>query len=616
MVENKSQVEVFIVKIQNPERMIRQGALKELLEFCRDESNLTHENAMELFDSLYLAITKCYSDRFEMCRSLACSIISEIVAKIERNYYYLEQLVPVIAKRFTSNDKVEESEELRLQLLKQLNFIIGKYVDFNATGTIRDNDDADPILKPYNDIIDILKESLLDSYPAILRESCEVVKATANASPSFHYRAESLVNPLAALLHHRHSPVRIAVVEALGVVALNIHTNVEAVKKIIMAITPLVMDSNAFVRRECGRVGCLFLMKLRDRYSLFERILPLVLCGLDDETAEVRDEIARLFTAAGELYYRENEADLQDLEIIDSIPDNYPSHLVRPTLGCRALVKRALQVLNSILHEMEDWKDEVRLHSTKLLMQVVVHCESNLETKYYDINAVLCKTCQDKETEVSKCALEVAKLVGFFVNPTVWTKYLFDEMKVRQSKLGMVKCAAALFESSFHEKRYETLSQFAEIFLDSAFCRCNNESFQVEFMRLLNILIEGLDEESDGKTFANFYIVALSSTTVSYDNEVIRTLGIETLQKLSEKSSNPIKSIDELHEKYLKNALDTLCLLDGASTSDQLEQAEILYGIICLCSFQVRDEKKVYCAERRNLTIKKKSQLISFYENS
>lgn len=593
MVENKMLVEVWIVKIQNHERMIRQGALKELLDFCRNENNLTPENSMEMFDSLYLVLTKCYSDRFEMCRNLACSIITEIVTRIERNYYYLEQLVPVIAKRFTSNENAEESEEMRLQLLKQLHFIIGKYTEFDKTGTIRGHTDGDdPMLKPYNDIIDVLKESLQDNYPAILRESCDVIKVTAAASPSFHYRAESLVNPLAALLHHRHSPIRIAAIEALGIVALNIYSNTEAVKRIIQRISPLVMDLQPYVRRECGRVGCLFLMKLRDRYGLFERILPLVLTGLNDETTEVRDEIRKLWIDAGELYYKENQADLQDLEVIDNIPDNYPSQLQRPTLGCRAMVKRALQVLNSILHEMEDWKEDVRLHATKLLMQVVIHCESNLETKYYDINAVLCKTCQDKDNEVSECALEVARLVGFFVNPATWTKYLFDELKIRQSKLGVVKCASAMFDASFNENRYAKLNQLSELLLDSSFCHSNNEIFQSEFMKFLKIVIRGVDDENDEETFKNFYIVILSSTTVSYDNENIRTLGIETLHELCSTSTR-IKSVNKLHEKYLKNALDTLTLLDSANNSDQFEQVAILYGIICLCSFQVR--KKSNC---------------------
>lgn len=279
MADNKAKLDNWIVTIQNQDRMTRQRGLKELLDFCRNEGNLTNENSMEVFDSVYLILIKCYSDRFEMCRSLSCLIVSEIVKFLEQNDYYLSLLVPVIAKRLATQDVIEESEEMRLQLLQQLNFIISKYQDLNSTGTVRGKADGeDPLLKPYNDIVDILKACLFDSYPAVLKECCAIIKVTANASPSFHYRAESLADPLINLLKHRQSPVRIAAIEALGVVTLNIYSNADLIKRILKDLSPIVMDSAPFVRREIGRVGCLFLLELKDRYSFFERILPLVLC--------------------------------------------------------------------------------------------------------------------------------------------------------------------------------------------------------------------------------------------------------------------------------------------------------------------------------------------------
>lgn len=286
MADIKAKLEGWLVRIQNQERMVRQKGLKELLEFCATEGNLTSENSVEIFDSVYLCLIKCYSDKFEMCRSFACSIVSEILKNLEQNDYYLSLLVPVItrrvlAKRLATQDVVEESEELRLQLLKQLNFIINKYKELNLTGTVRwsnHSDGEDRLLKPYNDIVDILKSCLHDSYPAILKECCEIIKVTAIASPSFHYRAEALADPLMNLLKHRHSPIRTAAVESLGIVAINIQSNAELIKRTLKELSPVVMDPVPFVRREVGRVGCLFLMKLRDRYSFFERILPLVLC--------------------------------------------------------------------------------------------------------------------------------------------------------------------------------------------------------------------------------------------------------------------------------------------------------------------------------------------------
>ncbi|KAG5672460.1 hypothetical protein PVAND_002587 [Polypedilum vanderplanki] len=584
MEEYKEKIESWIVKIQNQERMIRQRALKEFLEFCQNESNLTSDNAIEVFDSSYLCLIKCYSDRFEMCRSLACSIITEILKHLQQNDYYLSLLVPVIGKRLASLEIVEESEEMRLQLLKQLNFIINKYKDLNSTGTVKTiKEGEDRLLKPYNEIIDILKVRLMDTYPAILNECCEIIKITAIASPSFHYRAEVLVTPLTTLLKHRHSNIRIVAIEALGIVALNIYTNLDVVRKIVKDISPLLMDPVPFVRRECGRVGCMFLKKLRDRYSLFEQIIPLVLCCLTDEIQEVRDEIENLWIEAGDLYYEENQVELQPLVLVDTIPDNYPELITnRPTLGCRALVRKSLRVLNAVLHEMEDWKEDVRLHATKLLMQIVIHSEEHLTTKYYDINAVLCKTCQDQEIQIAKLALQVANIIGYFVNQKTWSKYAFEELRTRQNKLGIIKCIDALYENSKDKERFDNLYELTEILLDTSICHSDSDKLQMELFQLLRNLIPGVSIDNDNLV-KNFYVIALKTTSMAmaYDNKALRNEGINILKLIDTKCNNR-DNLSLMHSKYLKATLGTLDLLDKANN----EQVMILYGIICICGFE------------------------------
>lgn len=589
MDENKQKLEVWIVKMQNQERMVRQGALKEFLEFCQKAGNLSSENSIEIFDFTYLCLIKCYSDRFEMCRSLSCSIITEMLKHLEQNDYYLGLLVPVIAKRLAVQEVVEESEEMRLQLLKQLYFIIDKYKDLNITGSVRAHSDGDDrLLKPYNDIIDILKICLMDSYPAILKECCEIIELVAIASPSFHYRAEALANPLVTMFKHRHSTIRVAAIKALGIVALNIHSNADMIKRIIKEISPLVMDPVPSVRRECGRVGCQFLLKMRDRYSHFERILPLVLCCLSDEIDEVREEIQKSWEHAGELYYEENQTELQNLNLIESSLDNYPKLIEkRPSIGCRALVRKSLQVLNSILHEMEDWKEDVRLHSTKLLMQIVIHSEDHLSTKYYDINAVLCKTCQDSDPAVAKLALQVAEVIGFFVNQATWSKYIFEELKTRQSKLGIIKCLNTLYRASYDENRFGNLLELTEILLDSSICHNTSSIFQTELIQLLDALIYGISSSTvDNKENIerNFYIITLKMTSIAYDNDTIRSKGMTTLNHIVNECM--LENLSRMHKKHLKGALDTLDLLDKAN-NESSEQVMILYGIICICGVEV-----------------------------
>jgi dynein assembly factor 5, axonemal len=294
----------------------------------------------------------------------------------------------------------------------------------------------------------------------------------------------------------------------------------------------------------------------------------------------VRVEIQEKWEEAGELYYKENQSELQDLELIDTEPKNYPVIIPkRPKIGCRALVRRSLQVLNSVLHEMEDWKEDVRLHSTKLLMQIVIHSEDHLATKYYDINAVLCKTCQDQEADVAKIALQVAALVGYFTKQETWSKYAFEETKIRQNKTGCIKCLNALYQNSYDEKKFENLSQLMEILLDSSICHNNSENFQSELIKLMHTLLPGVKIDDD-EMIRKFYIIILKTTAISFDNISVRDAGMSLLKLLSENCN--AESLSKMHETYLKSALKTLEFDKGYD-----EHISILCGIICICGFEV-----------------------------
>lgn len=251
------------------ERGQRQSALKKLLKYC--ESELTEENCLTIFDLVYLHILKCYADESEKCRSLATSIVSEILQKLPRNDFYLNYIVPAIARRIGRPELVEPSEEMRLQWLQQLNDIVGRY-------QTTDEDSTDYLLKVYNDLMDILKKTLTDPFPVAQRESCEVVKLLSTATPSFHYQAEALVKPLLLMLKHKQSANRTVAIETLGIICQHITTNTECILNVITELRLLLLDSNPSVRRECGRVGGKMMLHLRDRYSHFDRILPLVLC--------------------------------------------------------------------------------------------------------------------------------------------------------------------------------------------------------------------------------------------------------------------------------------------------------------------------------------------------
>lgn len=68
-------------------------------------------------------------------------------------------------------------------------------------------------------------------------------------------------------------------------------------------------------------------MELRDRYSWWFRIIPLILTGLHDEVKEIREKAETLWSEAGRKFLEENESDEKIKEKVDFLSEtleHYP----------------------------------------------------------------------------------------------------------------------------------------------------------------------------------------------------------------------------------------------------------------------------------------------------
>ncbi|XP_035894590.1 dynein assembly factor 5, axonemal [Anopheles stephensi] len=585
--------ESFCAAVQNPDRMVRQRALKNFeVNFIRDIAS--DEECSRLYDETYLHILRCYGDRFESVRTLAVSVMDVLLGKLPTNDYYLGCIVPVLVKRIGQAETIEESEELRLQMLEQLEMLVVKYSD-------PDGSHGDPLLKVFDSVVDILIKTLRDPYPAAQKKSCEIVIALAEATPSLHYRAEVLVEPAKSILPHRHSANRIAAVETLGVLSLHILSNGDRVSEIIMAVSPLLMDDVPYVRRACGRVGCVMLQKLRDRYSFFHRILPLVLNCLCDETAEVREDIKAGWKKVGELYYTENETELSKVALIEKLPVGFPvDRYERPTIACRAIVQRSLRVVNLVLHEMEEWKENIRLHATKLLKQIVLHAESAFSTLFVEVNPVLAKTCMDAEKSIVQEALNVCELMGILLDYETWSQHVLSTFR-KYPTIGQLRCMRTLFASCVQdEAKSKDVRKFAALLLDPDVCHNHQDAtYQREVLEFCTILaavgqkrdklISGLEEISvteshDGEQQTlerTLYTVALKMVAFCQgieEKSLVRDFGVEVLRQLD-------NDLDRLHQHHLASVLCSIGHLDSEN-SDASTSILLLCGIVSMCGFQ------------------------------
>lgn len=206
MIKSKQiEFDLILRNIQCSDRVKRQSALQQLYEIVQVETN---DELKVILDQIYLHLLKCYSDRYESIRSLAIAIVSQVLMNIENYEHFFEEIiVPAIRKRIGLSEMLEPSEEIQLQLLKQIHEIVVKF---------RSNGKENSMCRLYNDVIDIVLRNLSNCFADAQRQCCGIIKELANATEQFHMKAEYLVEPLILMLKHRQSNSRILAIETLG----------------------------------------------------------------------------------------------------------------------------------------------------------------------------------------------------------------------------------------------------------------------------------------------------------------------------------------------------------------------------------------------------------------
>ncbi|XP_011292211.1 dynein axonemal assembly factor 5 [Musca domestica] len=583
-------LEEICIKLQSNERRVKLGALEDLQMKCRNRQEFSDDNIMEIYDECYLHLLKCYSDKYESVRDQSVETVNEFMERLPPNDFHLLNIVSSLAERLGQQETVEESEEIRLSFVKQLNKQVERYIQTGNKCSIQGCVD---------DIVRILIKVLKDPYPAVQREACRCVTLLASSIDSHYFRnhSESLAKALYGMLNHKHSQARIAAVNALGYVALHIDAG-EALSRLLMEVSPLLMDSMPLVRRECGELGIRLLLELRDRYSYFERLIPLVLCCLKDESPEVREYILPLWVKCGKQYYDENEAELSKQEIADLPPANYPVDIKRPTIGCRAIVQRSLRLLNLITRESSDWKENVRLHSLKLLYQFVLHAEAAMTAKFFEIYPDVARACRDNEHIVAQEACNLADLMGRLLNYDDWCEHGFDGL-VKNAKEGYLKCFYYMYKSALKIK-FDDHVRLMDLLVKPDFSQTLKSGFQMYILLMNETVLDKTENEaiysadcsSDlceklDSLHRNCYtstikVMALSLESEQSNGEELQTKGNTILEAIAKRYNF---TVDDLHEKYFANALKYVDSID-AHLDALSEPILLLYGLIKLGQFR------------------------------
>ncbi|XP_041674803.1 dynein assembly factor 5, axonemal [Drosophila eugracilis] len=563
--------------LQGTDRRQKTTVLGDLRDKIKDSpKSVSTERLADIFDELYLHLLKSYHDRFESVRDHAVQAVNAFLGILPPMDFHLMNVVSTLAERMGQAETVEPSEEIRLQYISQLNLMVCQYAKMGNVGVFREC---------YPLVVKILIKSIKDEYPVVQREGCTTLVNLARVAESLELRPhiDSLLVALYGMLNHKHAQARISAVEAIGRLSLHMDASGEGMRRLFNEVSPLLMDTMPLVRREVGQMGILMLMELLDRYSFFERILPLVLCCLKDESPEVLNHIYPQWVECGKLYFNENEAELTKQEISDLPAENYPENVKRPTIGCRALVQRSLRLLSLITRETSDWKDNVRLHALKLLYQFVLHAEAAMTAKFFEIYGDLAHACIDPVAEVSAEAAKVADLMGRLLSYDAWIDHGFDGLE-RFARESYMRCFYHMFTSALGGT-YDQLLKLAKLLRTTDYSHTLKPTFQLYILKLLDTIIDkslqidaGYDELME--LYESVYVTAFKVMALSYSINSNGNEDVNRGQMLIERIVDLEKTtIAKIHERWFHLALKDVENLDAA-LEENSEPVMMLDGLI------------------------------------
>ncbi|KAJ8911640.1 hypothetical protein NQ315_005985 [Exocentrus adspersus] len=479
--------------IQSSDRRIRRQAYIDLREFIT-RNNLGDDILCSMFYEIHIYILSGIRDNAESVRSQTIQFLNYlIVEKLPLNDFYLTYIFPVLLERIGSAELIEESEEIRFQLVQFLNAVILKYSNSSQ-------------LKPFlNDCILILAETVKDKYPAVKELSCTTIVRLAKALPNdFHKQAESLIKPVLSCLTHQRYKVRLEAVNAVGEII--IHSTYKGLDEVVGPLAERLFDQIYVIRLAVAKIAGRWLLEYRDRYSYFYKILPLILTCLNDDVEEIRLESTLLWEKIGTQYQEENEKDLKDeLDYLFTLPKYYPENMKRPNLGCRILIKRNVSKLSgAICRELTSWQEDIRFKCSQLLCVIVLHAEEGITQNLQDLLPAIYSAARDDDSRIVTNIFHACEIIGHFVKFHIWSKLLFPVIE-DGPHYGHLTTLAGLIKGSPKECLIENIEKISNLLADDSICCNRKKRYQLEMLHCLTCLIEKCDKTASNTTGFNMF---------------------------------------------------------------------------------------------------------------
>nr|AGC92707.1 HEAT repeat-containing protein 2-like protein [Heliconius erato] len=529
-------LEQYITALQSESKIARRQALLKINEEIFE--NPTNENCdlTTVFTEIYAYILKSFSDPSESCRENSIIITSNFIQRLPLNDYYLTYILPVVVRRIGCAEIIEDSEEIRLILIELVHKILQKY-----KGT--------HLLSPFiNDFTSILTKTSTDPFPKVKLEASKcIILLTKTLQRDFHFQSESYVKPLLSNFAHQHFRVRVAAIKALGAVVL-----AGNVKCFELAITPMaekLFDENTQVRLQVIMDVGNWMLIYRDRYSFWHRMIPLLLTGLSDLMANVRETATKLWDDIGLQYMEENEEDFKKkLDFLKDVPKHYPD-VKRPNFGCRMLVQSNVgKIVPAINREMEGWQADARLRCAQLLCWLILCAEEGSTQHANTIVKTLHRGAADDDARVTLEIKRASELFGYFIKPDTWWPLLEAEV---DSWSALYVITNILKGSRAEDVEEKVMVELSKELVDPDRCRVRKPKYQTNMIHVTEALMD-LCKEKCKMVAEHLFIINFTIYAMPYDDSM-QFMALSNLDKL--RSIEHCGSLTSLYELHIRKIL-------------------------------------------------------------
>eukprot|EP00730_Choanoeca_flexa_P002587 TRINITY_DN11104_c0_g1_i1.p1 TRINITY_DN11104_c0_g1~~TRINITY_DN11104_c0_g1_i1.p1 ORF type:complete len:854 (+),score=210.02 TRINITY_DN11104_c0_g1_i1:167-2728(+) len=348
------------------------------------------------FAHLLKPLLRLYADQTEKVRELSIDLVTKCLKLSPQGY--LPYYVPVLVGRIGNKQVLETTEELRLELMQQVEHVV--------------NTQAGGDLGTYiEEWLQVFAKMVADDFAEVKRMSARCTVLLARKTPErFHMASGVMVTPLVAALAHQHAKVRSVALRALGAVIQ--YGEAKHLDEIRLPLAQKSLDHSPTVRKSLYTIAGRWLVDMRDRYSYWHKILPLLLPGELDDVAELQTLAKEAFVKAGLQYEQENEERLKDqLDFGGWTPESEI-----PPLGCRELVKECFgKLYPGLLKDMVDWTADTRRQSARLMLTLLRYERDNTTMHLQKVTTGLAAAALDEEADIAQLVVTCAETIGAHV---------------------------------------------------------------------------------------------------------------------------------------------------------------------------------------------------------